>query len=610
MPLSEEEELEYLRLKKAKAESSSPGVGIGMVRSALQGMTFGGSDEIGSAIAALPASIQTGEPYGDVYGKMMDQLKTERQAFRQEHPVLSTGSEIAGGVGTGIAGATKVAGTKAGQQLMQYLPKWLQAAGIGATEGGIYGALSADPGERIVGGATGAGIGAVAAPTMGYAVEKLGQGAGGLFRWAKNKLSSTPKTEAIRALRAALEAEGLDADDAVRIYDSLGSEGMLADVGENFRALLRAATDAPGGAKAAASDALRSRQLGQGQRLLSAAEEAVGRRARELPMTVSQITQQRAQQAAPLYEQAYRQGINMTDDLSSVLSRDGMKSALRKAKSIASNYGDEFSEGSLKHLHYAKMALWDQISAAERQGNRQSAAALKRTYGDLLDEIGKQNKTYGRANAIWSDDSKLLDAAMEGRRFMRMSAADMNDAVNGLTKGEREMFQLGAMASVQDMLDNTQMTNDATRKFINSTGMLKKLSMLFDSEEAARSFLEKAQAEQAFVRTRNVVAGGSPTSQNLRGQQFLQDAVQPESIVDMMANPMGAALKIAKDIVTEKGLSPQTLNELGSVLMKKGMTEDEIRKLLASPRFAAMVERTGIPSRAIPAPAIEAYRSE
>ena len=43
MPLSEEEELEYLRLKQKMGgpDLPSPGIGTGMTRSALQGMTFG-----------------------------------------------------------------------------------------------------------------------------------------------------------------------------------------------------------------------------------------------------------------------------------------------------------------------------------------------------------------------------------------------------------------------------------------------------------------------------------------------------------------------------------------------------------------------------------------
>ena len=272
-------------------ESSIP---LGMTRAGLQGMTFGGSDELGAGAAAAlahrgpvtqglqmltdptnPESWQN-ESYGDIYDTMMGQLSGERQQFQEEHPYLSTGAEIVGGATTGIAGAGKLAASRIGQQVLPHVPKLLQAAGLGAVEGGLYGTLSSDPGSRVEGGLTGAAVGAVAAPVLGWGVDKVGHGAFTLSRWAKNKLTSTDRSSALRAIRRALSDEGLDPEDAVRIYESLGPEGTLMDVSSNMQVLTRAASDQSGSVRGRARSLIHDCMVSQGSRLLKYAERLMG----------------------------------------------------------------------------------------------------------------------------------------------------------------------------------------------------------------------------------------------------------------------------------------------------------------------------------------------
>ena len=127
-------------------------------RSFVNGQTFGWGDEIGAAIAAVPASIQTGEDYADVYGSMMATLEGRKKMNREVNPVSSTALEVAGGVTTGLSGGAAV-----GKELVASVPKWALASTGGGLSGGVYGAGDTE-GDRLVGAGTGAVIGAAISP--------------------------------------------------------------------------------------------------------------------------------------------------------------------------------------------------------------------------------------------------------------------------------------------------------------------------------------------------------------------------------------------------------------------------------------------------------------
>lgn len=579
---------EELRRKQSKNQSNwreiKPGPVSGPVNAAVQGVTLGTADELQSAVGAVPAMLQTGQRYPEAYKGLHREMEALRNVYNADNPIAGPTAEMLGGIGTGGFGVAKAV-SRIPQ--ISNVPRWATATGMGGAEGGVYGAAGAPPGSRAKGAMIGAGAGSIAAPVAGGVISFGGTVAKGIGRHIARKLNDTPRAEALRALRSAAEKEGMNPDEVLAAYESLGPEGMIADVGENFRALLRAASDVPGPVKAGAKKTLYARQLGQGARLQDAAEQLLGARAADLPRAASEIIEQRFQMAEPYYRRAYEFGIDMTPRLEKVLNRDAMKNAMAKARGIASNYGDTFDPGSLKHLHYAKQALWEAIDSARGRAKN----PLKAAYGELLDAIGEQNNLYITANGIWSDSSKLLDATLLGRDFFKMSSADMAEAVRGLTKGEREMFEMGTMAAFQDLLDNTQLTSDATRKFLGTTGVRKKLNTLFGDDAAAARFISAAEREQAFTQTKNVVAGGSPTSQNLQGQRWLTDAIQPEA---MTGDPMMLALNVAAKVLGRSELSTDALQQISETLMNKGLTAAQVRQIFKHPRFTMAVNRQGL----------------
>lgn len=143
---------------------------IESVRSFGRGATMGLSDVYGSALAAAAAAATSDVSFPEAYVDIKDAVSAQRDQFRQEHPTLAYGTEIAGGLApaviTGGASVLPQAETLAGRAAL--------GAGVGAFQGGVYGATQAQTGEAapdlvkgaLVGGAIGGAI-----PLAGQAVK-------------------------------------------------------------------------------------------------------------------------------------------------------------------------------------------------------------------------------------------------------------------------------------------------------------------------------------------------------------------------------------------------------------------------------------------------------
>lgn len=177
------------------AATQDPGLARTVGSQALQGATAGFADEITSALAAVPVSIATGMSVPEAYRAGQDLSKAQLQAQQEQRPVVSTVSQIGGGIATGLAGA----GTKAGAAVASRLGSGVfpQARGLagraanllskaaiggatGAASGAVYGAGTAQPGERTEGAKQGAITGGAIGAAVPVAGAALGAGVGAI----------------------------------------------------------------------------------------------------------------------------------------------------------------------------------------------------------------------------------------------------------------------------------------------------------------------------------------------------------------------------------------------------------------------------------------------
>jgi GH24 family phage-related lysozyme (muramidase) len=131
-------------------KSAPPGIARTVLDQAMQGATFGLADEITDRLGAGYASLATDEDYGSLLEEARA-VSNERMAREfEENPATAIMSNLAGGLVSGVAGAS----TKAGQALARSLGSGNVAARIakgaatGATSGGLYG-LGATDGDTL-----------------------------------------------------------------------------------------------------------------------------------------------------------------------------------------------------------------------------------------------------------------------------------------------------------------------------------------------------------------------------------------------------------------------------------------------------------------------------
>lgn len=137
-------------VKKQLSTKKEVGGLEGVLRSANQGLTFGFGDELIAGVGAIPTALMTDMSIPESYEALLNQERGLNTQFQEESPYLAGGSEIAGGVASGVGG-----GVSALRGLGKVAPNVLQglsklatgstkgrlasASGLGALEGSIYG---------------------------------------------------------------------------------------------------------------------------------------------------------------------------------------------------------------------------------------------------------------------------------------------------------------------------------------------------------------------------------------------------------------------------------------------------------------------------------------
>ena len=562
-------------------------------RAALQGVTFGWSDEIGNAIASIPAALMTGENVGKVFNSMQEQSDLDAKNYKENNPKTALGLEIAGGVATGVVGGAKLAATKGAQLLTNPIAR---NSAVGAAEGAIYGAGSSDTGEKTEGAATGAAIGAVAAPV-------IASGANAIKNVTANKLQDVTEyiskrifdnddKKAERVVRRMMEMEGLTPDEVVNRYNQLGDEGMLVDTGNNFRSLGRAATDRLGEAKAVAGKLFNGRQMGQQKRLLSSLEESVGVESGNYKSITDGIKSQRFEQASPYYNEAFKEGFNpeFSSDMNKLLDTTVMKSALKNANKYAELEGEKIVN-PLQQLHYAKMHL-DTVIETQMKKSPSYARKLIGFKNRLLDEMDKASPSYKEGRDIWAGDSQLLDAAKQGEKlFSRgVDSDELIDIVKGMSASEKEMFQLGAMRNVKNILDDTDMNANVVKKLLGKQRLRDRLALAFDDPKQIEEFIKKAEAEKQFSITKNSVTGGSQTSGNLEAGKALDSEVNMKWLPETRGDSGTLVIDVAKNLTVGGKPNENVIKRVSDIILNSDLPEEEMRRILTDQGASKLIQ--------------------
>lgn len=612
-----------------------------------QGIPFVGeySDEFTGAVDRMTGGT----------GAAGDQQKAVQDAMAREYPKTSTALGVAGGL-AGSVGAAGLIGRGAqalglATPLLSAVPtsvggRMLVGGLLGATTGGVEGAVSgygAGEGEGRVSSAIERGLlGTTLGGALGAAAPAMFAGIKAVAERVKGRDVQTiaktfnVSTDAAKALKAAIEADDLDA--AQRVLAQAGDDAMLADAGGGLTQMLDTSMQSGGAAARIGREAVDGRAIAADERLTALLDDTLGD-PQGIKQSAREIAQRTAAARSQAYDIAFNTPINYADDtgraIEEVLSRvpsSTLKSAIDEANEemtaqglrnmqIMAEIGDNgqvvFREmPNVQQLNEIKKALdnlartnVDQFGRPTQAGLRNSALARQ-----LRNALTEAIPSYGSALKLGGDKIAEDNALDLGRRLLQPQTTreTVREIMDGASVEARRAAQQGLRSQIDEMLANVKsnITNPDTEinqlirlwKDMSSPANREKAAMVLGQAEADRLF---AALDEAGIQlqTRAAVARNSATAARQAGQQSVRASTDP-GVVGLLKE--GRGLDAARRVVQVlTGNTPEVR------LAKEQGIYAELAQILTTKRGQEAQDALAIVQRALngqPASSTEAAR--
>lgn len=386
----------------------------------------------------------------------------------------------------------------------------------GGAAGATAGAAS-NPEDPVTGAMTYAIPGAMIGPAARFglhgATEQLGRLA--------DRVSGNPITSGDRRVIGALQADtagGSLADIAARLRADAKARvpSTLADAaGPRTQGLAAAALakDTPETQQMAAD--LEKRQLGTNERVGEKVNQALA--PDPYLQKQEELTNALRTNAEPFYQQAYQQfpGIksqSLLELMNTPAGREAAQRAVIKMQNLQKPIGAVNAMGmvekpSLEYLDYVKRSLDDMITREEGSGANYSATddgrILRQMRNKLVSEIDAATATpmgqpgpYQLARQQYRGDLEVRDALRSGNEdFNRMTPAELQQRVSGMSFAERDAFRSGVAENLFQKLNNTTGPVNPAARIANTPGLKEKLAVIFEKPGDAEKFLQGIERE-------------------------------------------------------------------------------------------------------------------
>lgn len=523
--------------------------------------------DYGPEVSGFLQTIVDPSGYGE-FGKNLDRnvahTRAQLEGDSQGHEIASGLGEVTG-IGLGAALGGEIADAAGAGRLAESAGKYgkpIINAVKASTGGAIVGSGAAGPGDRVEGGV----IGAVAAPVVGLAA----RGAAGLYAGGKSVLQGSPglaRRIIAKAIKDDLNTPASVGTDIAAAHAN-DVPMALADTGENARGLLAAASRSSGVARTVARDALEERQAGLADRVTDAIERDLGPVANPHEVADTLMTKAR-DDAKPLYARAYAALVPdaFVEKIKPLLQRPSVQKALGNARRIAQEEGDDpdaiglaiGSDGqtiigaapSWKTLDYIKRGMDDVV-----EGYRDSTTgklvlntegrAVNNTLRSLIGAIDAQNPVYGAARAAYGGPISGISAMNSGRKFLSMTADDIEARMRDMTPFEKSMAALGTRRAMAELVASKGDSADVVRALTGTGKKRAMLARLFGDRKQFQRFVDTLGQEREGFRTFKQALTGSPTAPNLADDAALQTAATATDL--MLAGGLPVATATSKAI--------------------------------------------------------------
>lgn len=609
-----DEALEYAKTQFASLGPKNTPISRGRtaLEQGLQGASFGFADELVDRAGAGIASLATGEKYSDMLQQARSNTKERFKAQEEQYPGTTLAANVGGALMSGGAGASTKAGAALGARLGAggVVARTLKGISAGGTGGAVYGAGSADDGERLEGaiksGAAGAAIGG-ALPVVGAAlspiVKPITQKIADAFT-RKIAVASGELPEAAELPKAlAKVADRLRADfpdeeefkKALSSYFSKKGSTLVETGGERTANLAEGAAMFPsGGAKSA--EFFKGATAEGAERIKGVASKTISPNT-SYHDTLDEIVKKGREEVAPIYQEAFKANPSVQSPvIDRILQTPEGKSALQEA---ARNMQNEMSlvarpdpemtqmmremvdlgkmdyvEGGvasglkLKTLDYIKKAMDSTIDKAYRAGDNGEARRIVNLKKALVQELDGADSSglYAKARAASGDYLSNKSAMEAGADFLREDAGQVRRLLSEFGKTEKESYRNGVVKAIRDNIDNKYDGRNVAQLF-QKQAVRDKLNAVLTAKEYSK-LMDEASALDNIYRLRNQITGNSRTQMRAIASQEFDEGSQ-ELLQDVVTRgATGTLFKQAMKLVGNKfkGMNDQLAGEVADIL--------------------------------------------
>ena len=564
---------------------------------AFQVPTFGYSDEIMSGLG-------------------MSGAEDFRAEHREQYPAAGILSEGAAALATGVLTGPAVLARTAG--FVSPVARGAANTGVAALSGALYGSGTADPGERLMGAATDAGIAAVGGPAL-YAAGRAGSAllepikeyGGRVFRSAtdqaatvlgreKNKAGIPVDADSNTRLRAEITPESVTAD------NDMGALVMNADTDPVSAQQLKNLYDNNPEYRGQIEGELIPRQKNSSRRALDDISEITG-----LPRDTRNMAadiEEKANRAmiSEGYDKVYESNVPVDNAIGEMFmgpEGNDLRRAYRQAEKIAAREGDAIptydsvfgDDGSLSELPLKSIDYMQRFFRNAGKPNIASPThdhlSWRKLRDRFLGEVDDMVPEFKDIRRTYATQSGVKNAFEEGSGIYKMGdARDIGDYMDTLSDGELEGFRRGAIDAVESRMRNARIKSGNLDTHMQGTANQEDIiDLVFsDKSDQVRKVLSR---EDAFNRTYGQVLGGSTTSKNLGGGDFLDGVLSNNGggLVDR-------GWSIAKDLAGSAVGADQhetTLKAMVDQLMAKGYTAKQAERMARAGNAASLITNSG-----------------
>lgn len=457
-----------------------PGVGVGSVRSAYQGYMQGAGDETVAAMAATLDPLRNPDAppstWNERYNLAATRERGELDRFRQDHPALAMGTEVAGAVVPSLAIPGSSATTLTGRVAL--------GTGTGTGQGFTYGFNAGEGGfaDRVnnatVPAAVGAGFGA-AAPLVGAGARAYAQ-SGAVNSMAREAGLSPP---AYKVLQRAFAGDDSLTPAGLQRFNVAGPDAMLADVGPMARDTLDATMQSGGPGVRVAREAVEARAGRANDQLTGALDEAFGVPGQSQSRALVPYGDRR-NPLDVIYQRAYAKPIDYSGEAGrriETLVRDRvpaeainaanrlMRVEGHKSAQILAGVADDGTVTfrtmpDVRQIDYITRGLNEVADQADGAGKLGGTTQTGRAYGNLSRELRNELKAAVPEYRAALNSAAGLIREGKAREFgevvlsSRTTRADVLEMVSDMGEAELRKVREGIRQQIDDTLANVKRT--------------------------------------------------------------------------------------------------------------------------------------------------------